>query len=250
MTRDPHVPVLMEEVVAAMALHQGDTVVDGTFGAGGYTRAFLAAGAGRVIAFDRDPDAIAAGSARVADERLTLVNDRFSQMDRVLAERGIGLVDCDRARYRGQLDADRPGGARLLVPGRRPARHADGQIGADRRRIPEDGRRGRDRPGTARVRGGTARPGDRSSYRCRAPGRADRRAGRDRAPGRRLPAGPEERPRDADLPGDPDPPQRRARRARAGARGGGARVEARRPSRGRHLPQPRGPDREAFPARA
>ncbi len=93
MTRDPHVPVLIEEVVAAMALHTGDTVVDGTFGAGGYTRAFLAANAGRVIGFDRDPDAIAAAAERIADERLTLVNDRFSQMDRVLADRGIGLVD-------------------------------------------------------------------------------------------------------------------------------------------------------------
>jgi 16S rRNA (cytosine1402-N4)-methyltransferase len=93
MSRDPHVPVLIEEVIAAMALQPGDTVVDGTFGAGGYTRAFLAAGAGRVFAFDRDPEAIAAAAERVPDERLTLINDRFSQMDRLLAERGIGLVD-------------------------------------------------------------------------------------------------------------------------------------------------------------
>ncbi len=42
----PHVPVLVEEVVAALAIQQGDTVVDGTFGAGGYTQAVLAAGAG------------------------------------------------------------------------------------------------------------------------------------------------------------------------------------------------------------
>ena len=89
----PHVPVLIEQVVAAMAIHQGDTVVDGTFGAGGYSRAFLAAGAGQVIGFDRDPDAIAEAASRIADERLTMVNERFSQMDRALAERGIGLVD-------------------------------------------------------------------------------------------------------------------------------------------------------------
>ena len=89
----PHVPVLVDQVVAALALHQGETAVDGTFGAGGYTRAMLAAGAGRVIGFDRDPDAIAAGSSLVPDLRLTLVEERFSQMDRVLAERGIGLVD-------------------------------------------------------------------------------------------------------------------------------------------------------------
>ena len=89
----PHLPVLVDEVVAALAIAPGDTVVDGTFGAGGYTRAMLAAGAGRVVGLDRDPDAIAAGAALVPDARLTLVEERFSQMDRVLAERGIGLVD-------------------------------------------------------------------------------------------------------------------------------------------------------------
>lgn len=88
-----HVPVLVDEVVDALAIAPGDTVVDGTFGAGGYTRAMLFAGAGRVIGFDRDPDAIAAGPSLVPDPRLTLVEERFSQMDRMLAERGIGPVD-------------------------------------------------------------------------------------------------------------------------------------------------------------
>ena len=93
-----HVPVLADEVVHALAIAHGETVVDGTFGAGGYTRAMLAAGAGRVIGFDRDPSAIAEGPALVPDAlkepgRLTLIEERFSQMDRVLAERGIGLVD-------------------------------------------------------------------------------------------------------------------------------------------------------------
>ena len=89
----PHVPVLVSEVIAALAIAGGDTLVDGTFGAGGYTRAMLGAGAGRVIGFDRDPDAIEDGKSLVPDPRLTLVNERFSQMDRVLADRGIGLVD-------------------------------------------------------------------------------------------------------------------------------------------------------------
>jgi len=89
----PHVPVLLDEVVNALAIRPGDTVVDGTFGAGGYTRALLGVGAGRVIAFDRDPDAIREGRSLVPDTRLTLVEERFSQMDRVLMERGIGLVD-------------------------------------------------------------------------------------------------------------------------------------------------------------
>ena len=89
----PHVPVLVSEVIAALSLHGNETVVDGTFGAGGYTRAMLAGGAGRVIGFDRDPDAIEAGRSLVPDSRLELVRENFSQMDRVLAERGIGLVD-------------------------------------------------------------------------------------------------------------------------------------------------------------
>ena len=89
----PHVPVLVNEVIAALAIHDGETAVDGTFGAGGYSRAMLSAGAGRVVGFDRDPDAIEAGRSLVPDPRLTLVNERFSQMDRVLAERGIGQVD-------------------------------------------------------------------------------------------------------------------------------------------------------------
>src|SRR5688572_32446782 len=89
----PHAPVLVDEVLASLAVQPGQTLVDGTFGAGGYTRAMLGAGAGRVIAFDRDPDAIAEGNSLVPDSRLTLVNERFSQMDRVLAERGIGQVD-------------------------------------------------------------------------------------------------------------------------------------------------------------
>ncbi len=95
--RDRHMPVLVEEVMEALALHEGETAVDGTFGAGGYTRAMLAVGVGRVIGFDRDPHAIAEGRSLVPDHidsgRLTLVEERFSQMDRVLAERGIGLVD-------------------------------------------------------------------------------------------------------------------------------------------------------------
>ncbi|QDP19164.1 16S rRNA (cytosine(1402)-N(4))-methyltransferase RsmH [Sphingomonas xanthus] len=91
--KTPHIPVLINEVVAGLAIVPGETHVDGTFGAGGYTRAMLGEGAGRVIGFDRDPDAIAAGQALVPDPRLTLVNERFSQMDRALAERGLAPVD-------------------------------------------------------------------------------------------------------------------------------------------------------------
>jgi 16S rRNA (cytosine1402-N4)-methyltransferase len=55
-----HIPVLLEDVIAALEPREGETHVDGTFGAGGYTKAILDTGA-RVIAFDRDPDAIREG---------------------------------------------------------------------------------------------------------------------------------------------------------------------------------------------
>ena len=56
----PHIPVLLDEVCQALQPLQGATVVDGTFGAGGYTRAILASGAAGVIAIDRDHNALAA----------------------------------------------------------------------------------------------------------------------------------------------------------------------------------------------
>ena len=91
----PHVPVLLDEVVHALAPAPGETHVDGTFGAGGYTRAILDKGAARVFAFDRDPDAIRYGEALAATcgGRLTLVPDRFSRMRQALAARGVAAVD-------------------------------------------------------------------------------------------------------------------------------------------------------------
>jgi 16S rRNA (cytosine1402-N4)-methyltransferase len=90
----PHVPVLLDAVIAALAPAPGETHVDGTFGAGGYARALLAKGA-RVIAFDRDPDAIRDGEALVddADGKLDLVPERFSAMRPALAALGIENVE-------------------------------------------------------------------------------------------------------------------------------------------------------------
>src|SRR3546814_2042540 len=89
-----HAPVLRDEVLAALAIAPDERHVDATFGAGGYTRAMLAAGA-EVIACDRDPDAIAEGQALVeeAGGRLTLVHGRFGEIDRLLGERGIDAID-------------------------------------------------------------------------------------------------------------------------------------------------------------
>ncbi len=91
----PHVPVLLAEVMAGLAVAPGETHVDGTFGAGGYSRAILEKGAARVYAFDRDPDAIKEGEALAASSggRLTLVPERFSRMRQALAARAVAAVD-------------------------------------------------------------------------------------------------------------------------------------------------------------
>jgi 16S rRNA (cytosine1402-N4)-methyltransferase len=91
----PHVPVLLDEVIAALAVAPGETYVDGTFGAGGYTRALIEKGAARVYAFDRDPDAIEEGGSLAASSggRLTLVPERFSRMRQALADRNVDPVD-------------------------------------------------------------------------------------------------------------------------------------------------------------
>jgi 16S rRNA (cytosine1402-N4)-methyltransferase len=94
-TEPRHIPVLLQEVLAALEPTAGKTFIDGTFGAGGYTTALLNAGA-NVIAIDRDPDAIAAGQALVerAGGRLRLVQDVFSSLDAHVQGAGAdGLVD-------------------------------------------------------------------------------------------------------------------------------------------------------------
>jgi 16S rRNA (cytosine1402-N4)-methyltransferase len=92
----PHIPVLLDEVIAALSPEPGAVIVDATFGAGGYTRRLLDAGA-TVHAFDRDPDAIAAGhqwsETREEPPRLVLHPRRFSEMVAALAEAGLATVD-------------------------------------------------------------------------------------------------------------------------------------------------------------
>lgn len=96
----PHVPVLLDEVVAALNPQGGDVIVDATLGAGGYTRRLLDAGA-TVHAFDRDPDAIAAVQGNPGKwpelqgdpPRLVLHPRRFSEMVEGMAEAGVDKVD-------------------------------------------------------------------------------------------------------------------------------------------------------------
>lgn len=99
----PHIPVLLDEVLAALAIAPGEIHIDGTYGAGGYSRAMAALGA-NIIAFDRDPDAIAAGRA-ASDERIALIEARFSDMashidqpvDGIVLDIGVSSMQLDQA---------------------------------------------------------------------------------------------------------------------------------------------------------
>ena len=90
-----HVPVLVHSVIEQLGVRDGGVYIDGTFGAGGYTRAILAAANASVIAIDRDRTAVAngAGLAQAAGGRLTLVEGRFSELDSVARKFGHELVD-------------------------------------------------------------------------------------------------------------------------------------------------------------
>jgi 16S rRNA (cytosine1402-N4)-methyltransferase len=104
MSGSPHAPVLLDEVVDALAPKLGQTIVDGTFGAGGYTRAILAKGAS-VVAFDRDPTARRFVGDLPAD-RFRLVERRFSELadevgegaaDGVVLDIGVSSMQLDEA---------------------------------------------------------------------------------------------------------------------------------------------------------
>lgn len=91
-----HLPVLLPQVLSALAPAAGETFIDGTFGAGGYTRALLESQPDvRVLAIDRDPTAIAAGAPLIPDfaGRLRLVRGRFGHLDTLASEAGWAPVD-------------------------------------------------------------------------------------------------------------------------------------------------------------
>jgi len=90
----PHISVLLDEVLESLAIQPGDLIVDGTFGAGGYSRAFLERGA-EVIAFDRDINVTPHAERMAADfpGRFQLVRERFSRLDEALGE--LGRESCD-----------------------------------------------------------------------------------------------------------------------------------------------------------
>ncbi len=103
----PHAPVLIDEVIEALSPQPGDTIVDATFGAGGYTRAILACGA-RVIALDRDPTVQphAEAVARDFPGKFKLIRTAFSgladavegeQIDGAVFDIGVSSMQLDQA---------------------------------------------------------------------------------------------------------------------------------------------------------
>jgi 16S rRNA (cytosine1402-N4)-methyltransferase len=90
-----HIPVLGAAAIEFLQPRNGGVYIDATFGAGGYTRAILAAADCKVIGIDRDQTAIALGADLVerSGRRLTLIEDRFSNLDALAREAGFDAVD-------------------------------------------------------------------------------------------------------------------------------------------------------------
>lgn len=91
----PHIPVLLQEVLAALVPRDGAIYVDGTFGAGGYSTAILEAADCRVFGIDRDPQALQAGQQLAAryPGRLRVLGGCYGDMVQLLADIGIDKVD-------------------------------------------------------------------------------------------------------------------------------------------------------------
>ena len=250
-----HIPVLGRPAVELLNVRDGGVYIDGTFGAGGYTRAILAAADCQVIGIDRDQQRDGArrrtrrAGARPADAgRGALLATRRGRARRRLRARSTAscsISACPRCSSTGR--------ARLLVPARRAARHAHG-------------RRGRRAPPTSSPRRASAISptssscSARSAIRARSRAPSSRRATKRRSPppraladivGRggacaagRHPSG------DAHVPGAAHFRQRRAGRACRGARRRRARAQARRPAGRGLVPFARRPHRQDVLRRA
>ncbi|HVA49405.1 MAG TPA: 16S rRNA (cytosine(1402)-N(4))-methyltransferase RsmH [Pirellulales bacterium] len=90
-----HVPVMLDEVVSWLAPRPGMRLVDGTLGAGGHTRALaqFVAPEGEVLAFDRDPAALAAAECALSGLPVKLVHANFAELPQVLGQLGLKSVD-------------------------------------------------------------------------------------------------------------------------------------------------------------
>jgi 16S rRNA (cytosine1402-N4)-methyltransferase len=127
-----HIPVLLDEVLAALDVSDDEKLIDGTFGAGGYTRAILQHNPEcQVMAIDRDPDAIAAGASMVAafNGRLTLVSGQFGDLgslaeendfvpaDAVVLDIGVSSIQIDDPARGFSFRADGPLDMRMAQAG-------------------------------------------------------------------------------------------------------------------------------------
>ena len=106
-----HEPVMVPDVVELLAPSRGGLFVDCTVGLGGHAHALLAAGASRVLGFDRDASALALARERLAafGDRVELVHADYREIDRVLDERGVPAVSgalADLGVSSMQLDAE------------------------------------------------------------------------------------------------------------------------------------------------
>jgi 16S rRNA (cytosine1402-N4)-methyltransferase len=123
-----HVPVLLDEVIEALAPGPGERVVDGTFGAGGYSRAFLASGA-NVIAFDRDPSVVRftedlpAGRFRLVLRPFSAMADELgpASADAVALDLGLSSMQVDEAERGFSFMRDGPLDMRMSGEGRSAA---------------------------------------------------------------------------------------------------------------------------------
>ena len=112
--RVDHLPVLLAEVLEGLAVHPDGCYVDGTFGRGGHTRAILArlGPTGRMVAFDRDPEAVMAAADLAVDPRFQIHHRPFSEMAEVLAglaPEGVDGILLDLGVSSPQLDQARRG---------------------------------------------------------------------------------------------------------------------------------------------
>ena len=136
-----HIPVLGRQAIDWLGVKSGGLYIDGTFGAGGYSRMMLATPGARVIGIDRDQNAVAHGAALVdeAQGRLELFQDRFSNLesiarepvDGIVLDLGVSSMQLDQAargfsfrfdgpldmRMSSQTDSDEPSAADIIARG-------------------------------------------------------------------------------------------------------------------------------------